>query len=228
MFYVYAYLRKEDLTPYYIGKGQNKRAFEKDHSVVVPKDLSRIVFLETNLTELGAFALERRYIRWYGRKDLGTGILRNLTDGGEGSTGIIPWNLNQKIGSFLTDAGRKKLSKANKGIPKNHGDKISAALKGTPKSEEHKKKLSDAGKGNIPWNKGKTGVQESARKGVKVSDEVRAKMSASHKGKANTEEQKAKISAKLKGRVISEETRKKMSEARKKLWAEKKKNENTK
>ena len=51
MFYVYAYLRKEDLTPYYIGKGQNKRAFEKDHSVVVPKDLSRSVFLETNLTE---------------------------------------------------------------------------------------------------------------------------------------------------------------------------------
>lgn len=222
MFYVYAYLRKEDLTPYYIGKGQNKRAFGKDHSVVVPKDLSRIVFLETNLTELGAFALERRYIRWYGRKDLGTGILRNLTDGGEGSTGIIPWNLNQKIGSFLTDAGRKKVSKANKGIPKNHGDKISAALKGKPKSEEHKKKLSNAGKGNIPWNKGKTGVQESARKGVKVSDEVRAKMSASHKGKANTEEQKAKISVKLKGRVMSEETRKKMSEARKKLWTEKK------
>jgi hypothetical protein len=222
MFYVYAYLRKENLTPYYIGKGQNKRAFGKDHSVVVPTDLSRIVFLETNLTELGAFALERRYIRWYGRKDLGTGILRNLTDGGEGATGIIPWNLDKKIGSFLTDAGRKKVSKANKGIPKNHGDKISDALKGKPKSDEHKKKISDAGKGNIPWNKGKIGVQESARKGVKVSDEVRAKMSASHKGKANTEEQKAKISAKLKGRIMSEETRRKMSEARKKLWAEKK------
>ena len=222
MFYVYAYLRKEDLTPYYIGKGQNKRAVGKDHSVVVPKDLYRIVFLETNLTELGAFALERRYIRWYGRKDLGTGILRNKTDGGDGATGIIPWNLNKKTGSFLTDAGKKKVSKANKGIPKNHGDKISAALKGKPKSEEHKKKLSEAGRGNVPWNKGKTGVQASSRKGVRVSDEVRAKMSASHKGKTNTEEQKAKISAKLKGRVMSEETRKKMSEARKKLWAEKK------
>ena len=222
MFYVYAYLRKEDLTPYYIGKGQNKRAFGKDHSVVVPKDLYRIVFLETNLTELGAFALERRYIRWYGRKDLGTGILRNKTDDGDGATGIIPWNLNKKTGSFLTDAGKKKVSKANKGIPKNHGDKISAALKGKPKSEEHKKKLSEAGRGNVPWNKGKTGVQASSRKGVRVSDEVRAKMSASHKGKTNTEEQKAKISAKLKGRVMSEETRKKMSEARKKLWAEKK------
>jgi len=222
MFYVYAYLRSGDLTPYYVGKGQGLRAFGKDHSVVVPKDLSRIVFLETNLTELGAFALERRYIRWYGRKDLGTGILRNQTDGGDGATGRIPWNRNKKTGSYLTETGRRKVSSANKGIPKNHGYKISAALKGKPKSDEHKKKLSDAGKGNVPWNKGKTGVQESSRKGVKVSDEVRAKMSAAHKGKANTEEQKAKISAKLKGRVMSEATRKKMSDARKRIWEEKK------
>lgn len=222
MFYVYAYLRKDDLTPYYIGKGQGNRAWDKTHSVVVPSDRNRIVMLETGLSEIGALALERRYIRWYGRKDLGTGILRNRTNGGDGVAGIIPWNKDLRTGSFLTESGKRKVSEANKGIPKNHGDKISAALKGKPKSEEHKKKLSEAGKGNTPWNKGKTGVQESSRKGVKVSDEVRAKMSAAHKGKTNTEEQKAKISAKLKGRVMSEETRKKMSEARKKLWAKKK------
>lgn len=82
IYYVYAYIR-EDGTPYYIGKGSRNRIY-KYHKVAIPKDKSKIVFLETNLSNLGSLALERRYIRWYGRKDNGTGVLENLTDGGEG------------------------------------------------------------------------------------------------------------------------------------------------
>ena len=222
MFYVYAYLRTKDLTPYYIGKGKDDRAWQKSHSVIVPKDLNRIVILETNLTELGAFAIERRMIRWYGRKDIGTGILHNQTDGGEGSAGIIPWNKGKTlIGEKYKVAGRK-----NKGVPRDsfteeHKQKISEALSGKTKSEEHRRKLSEAGKGNIPWNKGKTGVQKGSRLGVEVSVETRAKMSAAQTGKVMSDLQKEKISATLKGRKMSDETKRKMSEARKKLWEQK-------
>jgi hypothetical protein len=93
-FYVYAYLRSEDSdtakagTPYYIGKGTGKRAYKKHRkSNITPKDKSNIVIIKDLLSESDAFELEKQLIQQYGRKDIGTGILSNLTDGGEGSYG---------------------------------------------------------------------------------------------------------------------------------------------
>lgn len=88
MFYVYQYLR-EDGTPYYIGKGSGNRAYKKwsKKDIKPPADKSRVVIVKDNLTEEEAFELEKKLISEHGRKDLGTGILRNKTNGGEGSSG---------------------------------------------------------------------------------------------------------------------------------------------
>ena len=87
MFYTYLWLR-EDGTPYYVGKGSGSRAYTSwAHGVHKPAYKNRILVQEFP-TEKDAFAAEIFLIAYYGRLDLGTGCLRNLTDGGEGPSGV--------------------------------------------------------------------------------------------------------------------------------------------
>src|SRR5271165_2529391 len=81
MFYTYQWLRP-DGTPYYVGKGSRYRAYaNQGHIVTKPKDRARIL-IQMWGSEQEAFEMEKWYINLYGRKDLGTGILRNVIAGG--------------------------------------------------------------------------------------------------------------------------------------------------
>jgi len=153
-YYVYAYSRKSNDTPYYIGKGKGNRAWDHKHSVVVPKDKSKIKILAENLSEIDAFELEINLIEKYGRKDLGTGILRNMTNGGEGCSGrILTEELRNKISNTLK--GRKQLSKSiAKRLKTLKKLGKPSPLKGRPLAEWHKEKVS---KSLIGVNAGKPG-----------------------------------------------------------------------
>jgi hypothetical protein len=142
IYYVYAYLR-EDFTPYYIGKGKDRRAYQEhkrsNGADLLPKDISRIVIIEENLSEESAFELEKTLILRYGRKDLGTGILQNMTEGGEG---------NRRFGWHHSDASKQKMSEYRKG-KKIGPNSVPSPLIGVPRSDMTKNKISEKLKGRV-------------------------------------------------------------------------------
>jgi hypothetical protein len=149
-FYVYAYLR-EDGTPYYIGKGKGNRAWVLHSNNIIVPDKCLITICESNLSELGAFALERRLINWYGRINNNTGMLMNKSLGGEGSSGYkhTPDAIAKLKARTPTDKWRENHSRRMSGegnptkVPE-VAKKISDALTGKAKSEGHIQKMSAA------------------------------------------------------------------------------------
>lgn len=158
---VYQHIRKDTNQIFYIGIGKtiarskSKKSRNKHWHHIVDKVGYTIEILHNNITWDEACVLEMNYIKQYGRQDLGTGILVNMTDGGDGSVNVI-----------VTEESRNKMSKVHKGksLSVEHRTKIGNANKGKNPNknhseewiQEHSKKM----KGENHPNFGKTIKQE--------------------------------------------------------------------
>lgn len=214
MFYVYQYVRT-DGTPYYIGKGQGNRAWSrnKNERIKRPPTDDRIIIVKNNLTENEAHTLEIELISEYGRKDLGTGILHNLTNGGEGSSGRknspshIAALVKANIGNTYT-LGKKR--------PKEVVERIAKANTGKKRSDETKRKLSKA----------HLGKKDSAETRLKKSNSAKKPKSTKHvenirKSKLGNKNPMYGKPSPNKGRKMSEEQKEKIRQSVKKRLAEK-------
>ena len=158
-YYTYAFLREKDSetakagTPYYIGKGSGNRAYSNNgRSIPCPTNKSLILILKHFEKEADAFKHEIYMIAVFGRIDLGTGILRNYTDGGEGSSGYkhTPEHRQyiseiQKGKVIPTEVKAKMKTARNKRVISDETKrKTSATMKGRPHSPEHRQRLAEA------------------------------------------------------------------------------------
>lgn len=143
-YYVYFHFKKNTNIPFYVGKGCGKRAWSKNRNDKWKKITNKynydIELIDNNLTNEEVLISE---IYWIAQLKNWGFNLSNMTAGGEGCIGRK---------QNFTKEWKEKLSKAAKNR--------------NPMSEESRRKISEANKGSIPWNKGKKNVQQAWNKGI--------------------------------------------------------------
>jgi len=113
---VYCHIRLDTNEVFYIGIGDSKRPYIKSNRNKYWKNISKkagyiVEILYNNLNNETAKELEVFLIKLYGRKDLGLGLLVNMTDGGDGLDGFNH-SEESKLKMKITNKGKTK--KGNK------------------------------------------------------------------------------------------------------------------
>lgn len=174
-YYVYEHIRNDTREVFYVGKGTWSRSQKYKRAFLLVKRntfwnhvVSTCGGYEVEVVakfdrEQDAFEEEKRLISKYGKRSGSSlGTLCNLTDGGEGLSGLRG-PLSPLYGRRLSEERRQKMSEASSGernawfgkcLPKDVRNKISSTLKGRfpgsknpffgrAHSEETRKKMSD-------------------------------------------------------------------------------------
>lgn len=157
MAYVYRHIRLDKNVPFYIGIGKDdsflyKRAHYKSKQKrnkiwldIINKTSYEVEILFEELTWQQACEKEIELISLYGRIDLETGTLANMTNGGDGMVGVVR---SEEYRLKLSE--RQKDGKAywfGKKFTEEQKQKISNSLKGRKVSSETKLKISNSLKG---------------------------------------------------------------------------------
>lgn len=172
-YYTYILSNSLDGLPFYVGKGSGSRMYKHLNEAKNPSTNKRsvhskilsilkkggsVLYQRTfHSTEELAFDEEKRLISLLGRKDLGTGTLCNLTDGGEGSTNqsvdSIQKRANSNRGSKRSEQSKKYMSLVQKTLAENNRLKYGKAC-----SPETSELMSKSRKGK-KWSKAARDVQ---------------------------------------------------------------------
>jgi hypothetical protein len=159
--FVYKHIRLDTNETFYIGIGKRAgRGFSvksrNPHWINIVRKVKCVVdILHDYVDWPTALELEKFYIKRYGRKDLGSGTLVNMTDGGEGSIGR---KVSNHVKQILNRTGKKhspeaKLKMVNTRL-------TSLKCRGWKWSKESLENISKIRKGKTPWNKGRPWSEE--------------------------------------------------------------------
>lgn len=177
---VYRHIRLDKNVPFYIGKAVNKYRAKTSYgrnsiwTRIAKKSGYQVEILFDDVSMSFACQKEIEFIKMYGRINIGTGTLANMTDGGDGGLGRII--TQEEIAKRIKKTTGKKRSKEVKlkmsqsAIGKNLGKKH---------TEEHTRKISEKLKGRVL---------------PPITEETRQKLRLSHLGVKHTEERKKNMS----------------------------------
>jgi hypothetical protein len=193
---VYRHIRLDNGQPFYIGIGKLlSRAYQKNKRTLYWQRIVNfcgyeVEILFDDLTYEQACEKEMEFIKLYGRKDINTGILVNLTDGGEGSIGYKATNETKiKIGQL--SKGRTKSPETIEKWKKTMKSKNRWVV-----TEKTKEKIRKTLIG-VKHTQERIENQRKSRIGIKLSEEAKQKLRDFWKGKPKapfSEEHKRKLS----------------------------------
>jgi hypothetical protein len=152
MAYIYKHTRNDTNEVFYVGIGSGKtykRAYKKTGrnkfwQNIVNKTSYTVTIIEDKLSWEEACTKEIELIKMFGRRDLNKGSLVNLTDGGEGSKGVIMPDSLKEFHRQTLNKHRSKTNEINRKLKL--GTKLSQEtinkLKGRKHTEATKKLIS--------------------------------------------------------------------------------------